>query len=134
MAARRYPHPVARDGLGESISGLASDTAQLVRLEVELFKQEMLELLKRNAIGIGALLGAAVALFIGFIFVQVWVIELVPHHAWAAIGFALGWILIATVAALYGKSRIKFAPPETTIQSIKEDVEWVKQQIKPAPR
>jgi len=134
MEARRYPHPVAHDGVGESISELASDTARLVNLEVELLKQELIELLKRNAIAAGMLAGATLAAFLFLIFLQVWLIESVAPHwlvATVIVGF---WLVTAVALALAGKARMKISGPESSIRSLKEDVEWVKQQIRPAPR
>jgi len=125
---------MARDGLSESISGLASDSARLVHLEIALLKQELLELVKRNAIAVGLMLGAGVSAFLGLIFLLVWVIELIPHHAWAAFVVTLLFLLGAATLGLVGRARIKFAPPEATIQTLKEDLEWVKQQIKPVPK
>ena len=134
MAARRFPHPMARDGLSESISGLASDSTRLVQLEIALLKQELAELAKRNAIAVALLLGAGVSAFLSLIFLVVWVIVLVPHHAWAAIVVTLLFLAGAVTLGLIGRTRIKIAPPEATIQTIKEDLEWVKQQIKPVPK
>ncbi|HEV3230846.1 MAG TPA: phage holin family protein [Candidatus Dormibacteraeota bacterium] len=134
MAARRYPHPVPREGLSESISGLAEDTARLVRLEIELLKQELFDLVKRNAIAAAMLVVAGVCAFLCLILLQVFLVVLLPGHAWWALGFTLFWLLATVILAFLGRSRLKFAAPEATIQSIKEDLEWVKQQIKPAPR
>jgi uncharacterized membrane protein YqjE len=134
MEARRYPHPVGHDGVSESISELASDTARLVHLEIELLKQELIELLKRNAIAAGMLAGAGFAAFIFLIFLQVWLIELVSPHWLVATAIATFWLLLAVALALLGRARLKLSGPESSIKSIKEDVEWVKQQIKPAPR
>ena len=134
MAAQRFPHPMPRDGIAESISELASDSAQLVRLEIDLLKQELFDLVKRNAIAVGLLMGAFILAHLAFIFALVWVIVFVPEHAWTAAGIAIAFLLLAVGVGLLGKARLKFTGPEATIQTIKDDVEWVKQQIKPAPR
>jgi hypothetical protein len=123
-----------RDGVAESISELASDSARLVRLEIDLLKQELVDLIKRNAIAAGLLFAALLTAHLALIFALVWVVVFVPHHAWAAGGIAIGFLLLTVLLAVIGKSRLKFAPPEATIQTIKDDVEWVKQQIKPEPR
>jgi hypothetical protein len=136
MATRQYPHPLPKDGIGESIADLADDTAKLVHLELELFKQEVTALLKRNAIALGMLAGAGLAAFLALIFLLVWVIEAVPDgwHAWVALGIFVVFVAATVGLALFGKSRIKIALPEASIQSMKESLEWAKQQIKPAPR
>jgi hypothetical protein len=124
-----------RDSIAGTVSDLASDTARLVQLEIDLAQQELRALLWRNVIAIGLLAGAGVLAFLGLIFIFDTVVEAVPVRHWiSALVLALVCIIIAVVLALVGRSRLKFAPPETTIQSIKEDLEWVKQQIRPETR
>ena len=134
MDERKYPHPMPGDGLRDSITELAEDTARLVRLEIALFKQEITELVKRNAVAVGMLLGAGVTAFLFLIFLQVLVIILVPMHWIPALAFALTWLAATVILALWGKSRLKIAGPEATIQTLKDDLEWVKQQLRPAPK
>jgi uncharacterized membrane protein YqjE len=134
MATRQYPHPVPGNGISDSIAGLAEDTARLVQLEIALFKQEMLELLMSNAWGIGLLAGAVLSLLFLFIAVQVLIVEAIPNHVLAAVGLAVFWLVLGTVLALVGRAQIKNPVPSATIQTLKEDLEWVKEQIKPATR
>ena len=124
-----------RDSIAGTVSDLAADTSRLVQLEIELAQQELTALLWRNVIAIGLLLGAGILAFLGLIFLVDTVVEAVPIRHWiTAVILAVVFILIAVVLALVGRSRIKFAPPEASIQSIKEDLEWVKQQIRPETR
>jgi hypothetical protein len=117
--------------LTTTVTALVADVQRLVRLEIELAKQEVLGLVKRNAAAAGMLAAAALGLFFAFIFFQVWLIVLLPHHAIVA-GIVAGfWFLLALVLALVGKSRLKIEPPKLMLQSLKDDVEWAKQQIKP---
>ncbi|MGH2718471.1 MAG: phage holin family protein [Actinomycetota bacterium] len=118
-------------GISGTISTLVADVERLVRLEVELAKQEITGLLKRNAAAVGMLVGALFGLFFAFIMFQVWLIVLIPHHAIVGGAIAGFWFLAALTLALIGKSRLKIEPPRATIQSLKDDLEWVKQQIKP---
>jgi uncharacterized membrane protein YqjE len=123
-----------KDGIGDSIADLADDTARLVQLEIELFKQEVTELVKRNAMAIAMFAGAALSAFFALIMLQVWVVQVIPSHGWAAIAIVAVWIALAAGLAVFGKSRLKISLPEASINSVKESVEWVKHQIKPAPR
>jgi hypothetical protein len=118
-----------KEGIGATVSDLAGDTSRLVQLEIELLKQELGELVKRNAIAIGMLVLAAMAALFFFIFLQVWFVAKFGH--WVAIGLTVFWLVAAVVLAMVGKSRIKIAGPENSIKSIKEDVEWAIQQIRP---
>jgi uncharacterized membrane protein len=124
-----------RDSIAGTVSDLAADTARLVQLEIELAQQELTALVWRNVIAIGLLAGAGILAFVGLIFIFDTIVEAVPIAHWiTALVLAVGFIIVAVVLALIGKARLKFAPPEQTIQSIKEDLEWVKQQIRPETR
>jgi hypothetical protein len=132
---RRYPHPMPRDSIAGTVSDLASDTARLVQLEIELAQQEITALLWRNVIAIGLLLGAGILAFLGLVFIFDTIVEAVPIPHWiTALVLAVIFIIGALVLALVGRARLKFAPPVATIQSLKEDLEWVKQQIRPETR
>ena len=123
------------DSIAGAVSELAGDTARLVQLEIELAQQELKALLWRNVIAIGLLAGAGILAFVGLIFIFDTIVEAVPIAHWiTALVLAVVFIIVAVVLALIGKARLKFAPPEQTIQSIKEDLEWVKQQIRPETR
>lgn len=120
-----------RRGISGTISTLVADVEQLVRLEVALAKEEIKGLVKRNAAAVGMLVGALVGLLFAFIMFQVWLVELIPHHAIVAGVITAFWLLLAVMLVLIGKARLKIEPPRATIQSLKDDLEWVKQQIKP---
>jgi uncharacterized membrane protein YqjE len=124
-----------RQGLSGTVSELAADTSRLVQLEIELLKQELTELVKRNAIAIGMIAAAALAGLLFFIFLLVFVVEVLPIPHWiTALVITAVFLVLAVGLALVGRSRIKIAAPEASIQSIKEDLEWVKQQIRPETR
>jgi len=56
------------------------------------------------------------------------------HDAIALLVVLVIWGAIAVVLGLMGKSRLVFKMPETTIQTLKDDVAWAKAQIKPATK
>jgi hypothetical protein len=118
-----------KEGIAASVSELAADTSRLVQLEIELLKQEIGELVKRNAIAIAMLVLSALAALFFLIFLQVWFVARFGH--WVAVGLTVFWLVAAVVLALVGKARIKIAGPENSIKSIKEDLEWAIQQIRP---
>ncbi len=143
MAERRYPHPMPKDGIAGSIAEIAADAQRLVKLELELAKQEVLELVKRNAVAVGMLAGAALCgLFVLYTLVALIVfgiLSLVFHRGMGHDAIALAVVLVvwgaaAAILGLMGKSRLVFKMPEATIQTLKDDVEWAKAQIKPATR
>jgi hypothetical protein len=123
------------DSIAGAVSELAGDTARLVQLEIELAQQELKALLWRNIIAIGLLAAGGILAFLGLIFIFDTIVEAVPIRHWiSALILAVVFIIVAVVLALVGRSRLKFAPPEATIQTIKDDLEWVKQQIRPETR
>ncbi len=132
MAERRYPHPMPREGISGSVAELVDDVQRLVQLEIELLQQELKELAIRNGIAIGLLATGALGLLFALIFAQVALVAWFPLlPAWAnALILTLFWIIAAAILFLVGRARIKIEPPEKTIQSIKDDLEWVKQQIR----
>jgi len=119
--------------IGELFADLARETSTLVRQEVALAKTEMTQ--KASEVGkdaglIGA--GGAVA-YAGFLAVMAALIlglgELIPLWLSALI---VGLVVAGVGYALIqrGLSAIKRAnlKPQQTIESLKEDAEWVKEQ------
>jgi hypothetical protein len=132
-----------KDGIASSVAEIAADAQRLVKLELELAKQEITELVKRNAIAIGMLAGAGLCMvFVLYSAVAAVVFAVMWFFFHRGIGYdalALGavtllWLAVAVVLGLLGKSRLVFKMPEATIQTIKDDVEWARTQIRPATR
>ena len=132
MAERRYPHPMPREGISGSVAELVDDVQRLVQLEIELVQQELKELAIRNGIAVGLLVTGGLGVLFAVIFAQVALVTWFPLlPPWAnALILTLFWIIAAAILFAVGRSRIKIEPPEKTIQSIKDDLEWVKQQIR----
>ena len=140
MADRRYPHPMPREGIAASIGELAADAQRLVKLEIELARQEIFDLVKRNVIALAMLSIAALSgIFVLYTLVTLIVFTVLSfafhrgmgHDAIALFVVLLIWAAIAVILGLMGKSRLVFKMPETTIQTLKDDVAWAKAQIKP---
>lgn len=132
-----------KDGIASSVAEIAADMQRLVKLEFELAKQEILELVKRNGIALGMLAGAALCgLFALYTLVALIVFAILSlffhrgmgHDAIALLVVLVVWGVAAAILGLLGKSRLVFKLPEVTIKTLKDDVEWAKAQIKPATR
>ena len=126
--------------IGEIASDLARDVPLLVRQEIELAKTEMRE--KGRIVGpaLGLLGGAlVVALCAAGALTAFLVIAFAEFlDAWLA-ALVVGGLLAATAAALAyaGKERFEEAGsplPEETIENVKEDAQWVKEQARSARR
>lgn len=118
-------------GLGELIGNIATNLSTLLRQEVELAKVE----LKRDATEIGKasgfLVGAAVAALFLILFLSLalmWTLGAYMPIGWATLIVAVLWGIAAAALGVVGRSKLqKVNPvPERTIETVKEDVEWLK--------
>jgi uncharacterized membrane protein YqjE len=122
--------------LGELLKQLSEQTTRLVHQELELAKAELQAKGKQAGAGAGlfggagaiglAALGALTACFI------LALNAVMP--AWlAALIVAVVYAIVAFVLVKQGQARIKRATPpvpEQTIETVKEDVEWAKTQMR----
>ncbi|HEU5004023.1 MAG TPA: phage holin family protein [Actinomycetota bacterium] len=124
----------AAEEVQTSLSGLATDVVRLVHLEIELAKQEAIGLAKRNGVAIGMMAAGGFCALLFFILGQVWLIVALGHPSLVAGIVTIFWLLAGTILVLVGKSRLDIKAPRRTLQSLKDDLEWAKDQIKPSPR
>ena len=114
------------------IGDLPGYIVDLVKSELEQLKAEVLGKLKAAGIGIGLLIGASAFLFFALaVFTAAAILGLATVlPGWAAaliVGGAL--VLIAVILVLIGISLLKKGvppTPETTIESVKQDVNALK--------
>ena len=113
------------------IASVVSDAQRLVALEVALAKQELKDLATGNAIAIGVMalggLLTALAVLVALPSLVVW---LVPWHWLAAAVWAAGYLIIGIFLVLVGKSRLQVRLPRRTLESLKENKEWVLRHVK----
>ena len=117
------------------VRDIASDTATLVRKEVELARQEittavMARLKASGAFAAAGAMGLFALIYLGIAGGAALSIVLPRWLAWLIVGGA--FIFLAAVAALIGLRKLKHPPmaPEETKRTVKEDVEWAKAQLK----
>ena len=122
--------------IGELLKQLSEETTRLVHQELELAKAELQQKGKQAGAGAGmfggagalglAALGALTACFI------LALNAVMP--AWlAALIVAVVYGIIAFVLVKQGQARMRRATPpvpEQTIETVKEDVEWAKTQVR----
>jgi hypothetical protein len=139
MAATQDPVDTGdlRDrSLGELLSQLSEQTTRLVHQELELAKAELQQKGKQAGAGAGmfggagaiglAALGALTACFI------LALAAIMPSWL-AALIVAVVYGIVAFVLVKQGQAKLKQATPpvpEQTIETVKEDVEWAKTQIR----
>jgi hypothetical protein len=140
VATERQNTDLREQPLGEVARDLTRDVSLLVRQEVELAKAEMAQKGRVAAPGLGMIGAAGVAGLMAAgsltafvilalsIFLPEWASALIVGAVLAAVAFVL---------VKQGKDRVGEAGapvPEQTIETVKEDIEWGKTQVRSARR
>lgn len=121
--------------LGELFGDLTADMGTLVRKEIELAKVEIKEEVAKSGKAGGMLGGTAVAALLAvnlLSFALAWGLAEVMPEGFAFLLVGVLWAIAAAVLYTRGRSELqKVNPvPEQTIETLKEDVQWAKQQTK----
>lgn len=122
--------------LGELFSELSRETSALIRQEVQLAKVELAQTGTKVGKNVAYLvLGGAVlyAGFLGLMFALIYALADWLDSAW--LGALIVGVLVGAVGAILvyqGYSQLKQVDlvPERTVETIEEDAEWLKQQVK----
>jgi len=121
--------------LGELFASLARDTSTLVRQEVQLAKTEMTQKATKAGRDIGYIAAGAGVAYVGLIvlaFAVVYILNLFLP-LWAAaliVGLVIAGIGYMLVQRGLTELRRVDLTPQQTIETLKEDTEWVKDQVK----
>ena len=122
--------------LAELLRQLSEETTRLVRQEIELAKAELTQKGRQAGIGAG-LFGAAAAIgFLALAALTTCVILALDAvlPAWlAALVVAVVYAAVAAVLVLRGRAKVRQAVPpvpEQTVETVKEDVQWAKTQMR----
>lgn len=119
-------------GTGELVKKLSSQVSTLVHQEIELAKTEMAEKGRKAGLGAGLFGGAGVAglLTLGSLTAFLIIVLALAIPAWAsALLVTLLWGAVAGVLALQGRNKLREvgrSVPEKTIETVKEDLQWLK--------
>lgn len=119
--------------LGSLVSSLTGDMSKLMRQELTLAKAELREEAKEAGKAAGMLGGAAFAGWMTAIFLSVtvmWLLWKAMDLTLAALIVTLVWGIAAAVLGLAGRKKLQGLnpKPEQTIDSLKEDAQWLKAQ------
>jgi uncharacterized membrane protein YqjE len=127
--------PQMQRSVPEILESIASNLTQIVRAEFRLAKSELKDGAEKVA-GPGAALGAGVVLAfygLGFLLLAaVYALSLVMAVWLAALIVGGGLFVVAGILIAAGGITLKRVnlTPVKTIQTLEEDVQWAKQQIK----
>lgn len=131
-ASPGYPD-VEDESVGSLVGRLTGDLSKLMRQELDLAKAEMREEAKKAGKAAGFLGGAGLAgLMVAILasFTLIWIIdEQIPLWL-AALIVTLLWAILGAVLFMMGKKKLAEVnpKPEQTIESLKEDKQWVQAQ------
>ncbi|MFI5707100.1 phage holin family protein [Kribbella sp. NPDC051620] len=119
------------ESVGELVSQLTTDLGDLTRKELALAKAELQAEAKKAGKGAGMLGGAAVAGWMVALFVSftiMWALDEAMDLIWAALIVAALWAVVAAVLATRGRRELQEVSPkpDQTVESLKEDAQWLK--------
>lgn len=117
--------------LGDLVAKATSDLSALVYQEVELAKAELKQSAKNGGIGAGLLAAAGALAFFSVFAIMIFLGELLTwaglERFWSYLIVAGAFLLVAGLLGLIAKSRFtKLKAPERTINTVKDDVAWIK--------
>jgi hypothetical protein len=118
--------------LPQLVKDLAQETRTLFRQEIDLAKAELTQKAKRAGVGAG-MFGAAAVVGLGafgaLTACLILALAIVLPASIAALIVMVVYLVIAGALALRGQEQVKEAAPpipEQTVETVKEDVEWLK--------
>lgn len=119
--------------VGQIIGEVVADLSTLMRQELELAKAEVRSEVKKSAKGAGMLGAAGFAGYFLVLFASLtlmFLLDVFLPLVLAALLVTLLWGVAAALLASRGRQQLKSAnlKPEQTIESVKEDVQWAKNQ------
>jgi putative superfamily III holin-X len=132
--ARQDTRPQERS-LGELFSDLTRDMSTLIRQETQLATTEMTQKAARVGKSSGVLVGGALIFYAGF-FALLWAIVygLTSLFGWPiAVSFLVVAIVVLVIGGImvwrgYDTLRKTDFAPRQTVETIKEDAQWAKEQ------
>jgi len=130
-APRERDEQVAETSIGQLIGDISDDLSQLFRQEVELAKVEIKQEASKAGKAAGMLGGAGFAGYLAVVllsFALVFGLANVMDAGWAALIVAVIWAVIGAVLYANGRKKLKTVDPipRRTVDTIKEDAQWLK--------
>jgi uncharacterized membrane protein YqjE len=122
---------VAETSVGEMIGNISNDLSQLFRQEVELAKVELKQEASKAGKAAGMLGAAGFAGYLAVVllsFALVFALDNVMDMGWAALIVAVLWGIAGAVLYSAGRKKLKTVDPmpRRTVDTIKEDAQWLK--------
>jgi uncharacterized membrane protein YqjE len=131
--AANPPPDVEDESVGSLVGRMTTHLSELMRQELALAKAELRAEAQKAAKGAGMLAGAGFAAWMVAIFASVtlmWLLDKAMDITVAALVVTLLWGVAAAILFVIGRNQLKQVNPmpEQTVESLKEDKEWLKAQ------
>jgi hypothetical protein len=122
---------VAETSVGDLIGSISDDLSQLFRKEVALAKAELRQEATKAGRAAGMLGGAGFAGYLAVVllsFAVVFGLGNVMDLGWAALIVAIVWAIVGAVLYANGRRQLKTVDPtpRRTVDTLKEDAQWLK--------
>ena len=116
----------------ELAQDIVHEAQDLVRLQVELAKQELKELATRNGIAAGLLVFGTVLLLLALLVVLPLLLLVVvwENHVLGAVIWLTAYVVGGAVLLLAGRLLLRLEPPRRTLSSLEETKRWALRQIR----
>ena len=115
----------------ELAQDIVHEANTLVRLELDLAKQELKELAIRNGIAIGLLAAGGLLAMLGLLVaLPVFLILLWDQHVLGAAIYLGVCVVLGAILLLAGRLALRLQPPRRTLASLEETKQWVLRQIR----
>jgi uncharacterized membrane protein YqjE len=130
-----YDQPGNDQSLGDLFGNLTSDLSELVRSEMELARVEIREEAAKAGRAVGLLGAGGLIAYLGLglmAMAAAWGLAEVVDAGWA---FLIVGVVIATIGAVLvmrGRDQLRDVQPvpEETVETLKEDAQWARAQVK----
>ena len=132
-SAAHQPPDVEDQSVGALVGRMTTHLSDLMRQELALAKAEIRAEAQKAAKGAGMLAGAGFAAWMVAVFASVtlmWLLDKAMDLWLAALIVTLLWGAVGAVLFVTGRNQLKQVnpKPEQTVESLKEDKEWLKAQ------
>jgi Putative Actinobacterial Holin-X, holin superfamily III len=116
----------------ELAQDIVHEAQDLVRLELDLAKQELRELATRNGIAASLLAFGTVLVLLAVLVVLplLLLVVLWENHVLGAVIWLAGYIVIGAALLLAGRLLLRLEPPRRTLTSLEETKQWALRQIR----
>lgn len=133
MSDERYPLHDPDQSLGDLVGDLTTEFSQLVTSHIDLAKAEIKQDVREAGRAGGMFGGAGASALVAVLMLSAaaaWGLAEVMEPGWAFLIVGAVWAIAAAVLAMAGKKQVENMQPgpTETVEEIKEDKEWLKNQ------